>query len=95
MGAKPTPRPESPRIKRQIKKAQRARREQMLGEKAVAQEAQLEAMSPHAREAAMWDGRLSLNQLAYWTRRYPAEVPKINGEWAWIVMTTPEYERER
>jgi hypothetical protein len=48
-------------------------------------------MSPLERERAMWAGELSLRQLCEWSARRPQEVPKLGGEFAWIVMTTPEW----
>ena len=58
------------------------------------------AMKPEERVAAMWRGALSYFQLAGWSARRPDEVPRIAtdltpagepGEFAWIVMTTPEW----
>lgn len=48
-------------------------------------------MTPEQRVAAMWRGELSIRQLCEWSRRAPAEVPLINGEFAYIVMRTPEW----
>jgi len=47
------------------------------------------AMSAAERVQAMWRGELSLFQLAKWTSRRPAEVPLLEGEFAWIVIRTP------
>jgi hypothetical protein len=48
------------------------------------------AMSAAEREAALWRGELSSEQLWEWARRRPDEVPTINGEWAFIAAHTPE-----
>jgi hypothetical protein len=58
-------------------------REQQLGE--------LWAMSPADRVAAMWRGDLTLFQLSQWSSRSQHEVPLLGGEFAWIVMRTPEW----
>lgn len=55
------------------------------------QSAALWRMGPLERERAMWAGELSLRQLCEWSARRPQEVPKLGGEFAWIVMTTPEW----
>ena len=47
-------------------------------------------MSPAEREAAMRRGELTGFQLLEWARRAPDEVPRINGEWAFIAASTPE-----
>lgn len=65
-----------------------------LEQRRATQEAQLKAlwrMSPEERESAMWGSRLSLFQLLEWSRKRPHEVPKLGREFAWIVMTTPEW----
>jgi len=49
------------------------------------------AMSPVDRVAAMWRGDLTLFQLSRWTSRAQQEVPLLGGEFAWIVMRTPEW----
>ena len=59
-----------------------------------AREQQLDAlwaMSPTERVAAMWRGDLTLYQLARWSSRAQHEVPLLGGEFAWIVMRTPEW----
>jgi hypothetical protein len=61
------------------------------GRATPAQEAQLWAMSPAERIAAMNEGRLSLTQLTAWSARRPSEVPLIGGEFAYIAMYDPEY----
>jgi len=61
------------------------------GERHAAQSAQLWRMSAAERVAAMNAGRLSLDQLCEWSRRVPREVPRIGGEFAWIIWTTPEW----
>jgi hypothetical protein len=47
-------------------------------------------MSPTERADAMYSGRLSREQCWAWGRRYPDEVPRLNGEWWFIAITTPE-----
>ncbi len=49
------------------------------------------AMTPADRIAAMWRGDLTLFQLSRWTSRAQHEVPLLGGEFAWIVMQTPEW----
>ena len=49
------------------------------------------AMSPTDRITAMWRGDLTLFQLTSWSSRAPNEVPLIGGEFAYIVMRTPEW----
>ena len=49
------------------------------------------AMSPTERLAAMWRGDLTLYQLSRWSSRAQHEVPLLGGEFAWIVMRTPEW----
>jgi hypothetical protein len=49
------------------------------------------AMTPSDRVAAMWRGDLSLFQLTQWSSRVPNEVPLLGGEFAYIVMRTPEW----
>jgi len=51
---------------------------------------ELWAMSPAQRQAAMWHGELSSEQLWEWAKRAPSEVPLINGEFPFIVARTPE-----
>jgi hypothetical protein len=53
--------------------------------------AALWALTPEQRVAAMWRRELSLLQLTEWSRRAPREVPTINGEFAYIVIRTPEW----
>jgi hypothetical protein len=52
---------------------------------------ELWAMTTQQRVAAMWDGRLTRFQLGKWSSRHPHEVPLLGGEFAWIVMRTPEW----
>jgi hypothetical protein len=64
---------------------------------------QLEAlwgMTTEDRVEAMWRGELSYFQLCEWSTRAPQEVPRLatdltpageRGEFAWIVMQTPEW----
>lgn len=47
-------------------------------------------MSSQERVCAMWAGQLTLQQLSEWSARRPHEVPRIDGEFAWIAVTTPE-----
>jgi hypothetical protein len=58
------------------------------------------AMTRAQRVEAMWRGELSYFQLCEWSARRPHEVPRIPtditpsgepGEFAWIVMQTPEW----
>lgn len=65
-----------------------------LEERKATQDAQRKAlwrMSREERESAMWGGRLSEVQLLKWSRKRPDEVPKLGGEFAWIVMTPPDW----
>ena len=48
-------------------------------------------MSAADRIAAMWDGELTLFQLTSWSSRAPNELPLLGGEFAYIVMRTPEW----
>jgi hypothetical protein len=60
-----------------------------------AREQQLDAlwaMSSTERVAAMWRGDLTLYQLSRWSSRAQGEVPLLGGEFAWIVMRTPEWD---
>lgn len=47
-------------------------------------------MTPAQRVEAMWAGQLSWDQLFAWARRAPNEVPLVNGEFAFIALSTPE-----
>jgi hypothetical protein len=49
------------------------------------------AMSATERVEAMWRGDLTLYQLSRWSSRAQHEVPLLGGEFAWIVMRTPEW----
>ncbi|HWT91618.1 MAG TPA: hypothetical protein VN238_01375 [Solirubrobacteraceae bacterium] len=51
---------------------------------------ELWSMTPVQRAEAMWAGQLSWDQLFAWARRAPDEVPLINGEFAFIALSTPE-----
>ena len=62
-----------------------------VGEAREQQQDALWAMSPTERVAAMWRGDLTLYQLSRWTSRAQHEVPLVGGEFAWIVMRTPEW----
>lgn len=52
--------------------------------------ARLWDMTAAQRVAAMHRGELTLDQLAGWSATRPDEVPLLNGEFAWITLTTPE-----
>jgi hypothetical protein len=62
-----------------------------VGDSREQQLAALWAMRPAERVAAMWRGDLTLYQLARWSSRAQHEVPLLGGEFAWIVMRTPEW----
>ena len=47
-------------------------------------------MSVEQRIAAMRRGELTLEQLAAWSARHPDQVPKVNNEFEWIAIKTPE-----
>lgn len=47
-------------------------------------------MTPDQRRDAMWAGELTWDQLFAWARRAPDEVPRINDEFAFIALSTPE-----
>ena len=49
------------------------------------------AMSRGERIAAMWRGELTTLQLCQWSSRAQHEVPLLGGEFAWIVMRTPDW----
>ena len=49
------------------------------------------AMTRDDRIAAMWRSELTLRQLCQWSSRAQHEVPILAGEFAWIVMRTPEW----
>ena len=48
------------------------------------------ALSAQERVSAMRRGELSLHQLCEWARRRPEEVPRLDGEYEFIALTTPE-----
>jgi hypothetical protein len=48
------------------------------------------AMTPAQRQTAMWAGELTQDQLYEWASRARAEVPLIDGEFAFIAASTPE-----
>jgi hypothetical protein len=52
---------------------------------------ELWAMTPDERVVAMRNGDLSLSQLAAWSRRAPQEVPRIGGEFEWIVVSLIDF----
>lgn len=47
-------------------------------------------MTPADRVTAMRAGGLTALQSAAWARRCPNEVPRLNGEFEFIAMLTPE-----
>jgi hypothetical protein len=49
------------------------------------------AMTRDERIAAMWRGEHSLRQLCQWSSRAQHEVPLLGGEFASIVMRTPDW----
>jgi hypothetical protein len=49
------------------------------------------AMTRDERIAAMWQGELTQGQLCQWSSRAQHEVPLLGGEFAWIVMRTPDW----
>jgi hypothetical protein len=53
--------------------------------------AALWAMTRTERIAAMWRSELTPRQLCRWSSRAQHEVPILGGEFAWIVMHTPEW----
>lgn len=62
-----------------------------VGEARQRQLESLWAMSADERVAAMWRGDLTLFQLTCWSSRAQHEVPLLGGEFAYIVMRTPEW----
>ncbi|HWJ50011.1 MAG TPA: hypothetical protein VNR42_03265 [Solirubrobacteraceae bacterium] len=48
-------------------------------------------MTPDQRIAAMWRGELSTRQLCQWSSRAQHEIPLLGGEFAWIVIRTPDW----
>jgi hypothetical protein len=46
---------------------------------------------PRRADRAMWRSELTLRQLCQWSSRAQHEVPMLAGEFAWIVMRTPEW----
>ena len=49
------------------------------------------ALSRDERIAAMWRGELTTRQLCQWSSRAQDEIPLLGGEFAWIVMRTPDW----
>lgn len=47
-------------------------------------------MRPEQRQAEMWAGKLTWDQLYEWAARAPHEVPLVDGEFAFIALLTPE-----
>lgn len=54
-------------------------------------ETALWALGPDERVAAMWSGELTLFQLTRWAAKAPDEVPRLGGEFAFLVMRDPEW----
>ena len=54
------------------------------------QKERLWRMTPKERIAAMRTGRLTLRLCLFWAHHRPLEVPKLNGEWEFIAILTPE-----
>jgi len=48
------------------------------------------AMTGAQRVIAMRCGRLTMNQCIEWAQRRPHEVPRLNGEYEFIAISTPE-----
>ena len=48
------------------------------------------AMTATQRVTAMRGGRLTMNQCMEWAQRRPHEVPRLNGEYEFIAISTPE-----
>jgi hypothetical protein len=48
-------------------------------------------MTRDERIAAMWRGELTTRQLCQWSSRAQHEIPLLGGEFAWIVMRTPDW----
>jgi hypothetical protein len=71
-------------------------KESILGQLDEAKESKRElfqalwAMTPAQRQAAMWAGELTQDQLYEWASRAREEVPLIEGEFAFIAASTPE-----
>jgi len=57
----------------------------------AAAEGGLWAMRPDERVEAMWRGQLTLFQLNKWAAQTPHEVPRLGGEFAFLVMRDPEW----
>ena len=51
---------------------------------------QLWSMTAAQRITAMRAGRLTHRQLSAWASRVPREVPRLNGEFEFIAIKTPE-----
>ena len=47
-------------------------------------------MTPTQRVAAMRRGDLTYEQLAAWSARHAEQIPKVHGEFEWIVTKLPE-----
>lgn len=61
-----------------------------VGPRATAQSTYLWAMSAHERRQAMYAGQLTLTRCCEWAARRPDECPKLDGEFWFIAITTPE-----
>lgn len=55
------------------------------------QSARLWRMTAAERVAAMYAGNLSMHQCLEWAALAPDEIPKVNDEWWFIAVRTPEY----
>jgi hypothetical protein len=56
---------------------------------------QLWSMTPKQRVTAMRASRLTHHQLSAWASRRPREVPRLNGEFEFIAIHTPEVAEAR
>jgi len=48
------------------------------------------ALTAEERVAVMRRGELTLSQLCEWARRCPDEVPRLEGEYEFIALATPD-----
>ena len=54
------------------------------------QKSEVQAMTHQQRYEAIADGRLTLGQMAQWSRLHEGDVPLINNELDYIARYTPE-----
>ena len=47
-------------------------------------------MSPRQRVEASHRGGFTRHERAVWASRYPDEVPTVNGEFEWLVLTSAD-----